>query len=342
MGSKRRKIAATAMALVCSAATLVGSAGVVAAGSSKLPYYRVGNANDAAGAGPTAGTMLMGGGTDVDDAFTWLCSHANGGDILVLRATGTDAYNPYIQGLCPTANSVATLIIGSRTAATSAAGAIIDKAEAIFIAGGDQSNYINYWTGTPVQTAIKGRIAAGRPIGGTSAGMDVLTPFIYSALASQGVTSAQALANPYNRYMTFARDFVAIGTIPGVIGDAHFSARDRMGRDVAFLCRINKDYGVAKPAAIAIDESSALLIESSGNAQVVGSGRVYLLGAPGAPESCAAKSPVTYRNIAVHRIDAKSGGFWLSEAWAAGWGDSYTVSAENGVMSSTQAGGSLY
>jgi hypothetical protein len=36
----------------------------------------------------------MGGGTDVDAAFQWMCQRSGGGDFLVIRATGTDAYNP--------------------------------------------------------------------------------------------------------------------------------------------------------------------------------------------------------------------------------------------------------
>src|SRR5215471_12242803 len=79
-------------------------------------YFRVGNPNDVA-ANTQAGFVLMGGGTDVDKAFQWMCGKANGGDFLVIRATGTDAYNPYIQGLCPGLNSVATLIIPSTAAA---------------------------------------------------------------------------------------------------------------------------------------------------------------------------------------------------------------------------------
>src|SRR6476469_8534778 len=54
------------------------------------------------------GLVLMGGGTDVDAAFQWMCQRAGGGDFLVIRTTGTDAYNPYIQQLCPDENSVAT------------------------------------------------------------------------------------------------------------------------------------------------------------------------------------------------------------------------------------------
>ena len=92
-------------------------------------YFRVGNPNDTA-TSTTAGTVLMGGGTDVDAAFQWMCQRSGGGDFLVIRATGTDAYNPYIQSLCPTGNSVATLIIPNRTAASDPfVTAAIQKAE---------------------------------------------------------------------------------------------------------------------------------------------------------------------------------------------------------------------
>jgi cyanophycinase len=62
----------------------------------KYSYFRVGNANDTVTA-TTAGTVLMGGGTDVDAAFQWMCQRSGNGDFLVIRAPGTDAYNPYVQ-----------------------------------------------------------------------------------------------------------------------------------------------------------------------------------------------------------------------------------------------------
>jgi len=42
----------------------------------------------------------MGGSTDVDAAFQWMCTLSGNGDFLVIRAAGTDAYNPYIRELC--------------------------------------------------------------------------------------------------------------------------------------------------------------------------------------------------------------------------------------------------
>jgi cyanophycinase len=83
-----------------------------------------------------------------------------------------------------------------------------------------------------------------------------------------------------------------------------------------------------------------LLIDGSGNGTVVGSSTVYFLRAPGAPQICQAGTPLTYQNIAVYRIDA-SGSFNLS-TWKGRSGTSYTVSANAGVLSSTQTNGSIY
>jgi hypothetical protein len=61
-------------------------------------YFRVGNANDIT-TSTTPGTVLMGGGTDVDAAFQWMCQRSGNGDFLVIRATGTER----LQSLYPAA-----------------------------------------------------------------------------------------------------------------------------------------------------------------------------------------------------------------------------------------------
>ena len=123
---------------------------------------------------------MMGGGSDLDEAFAWLCHKETGGDFLILRATGDDDYNSYVNKLCET-NSVATLIIPDREAAEDPAVAkIIEKSEVIFIGGGDQANYVRGWKGTPMQSAINENIRAGKPLGGTSAGLAVEGEFVYS------------------------------------------------------------------------------------------------------------------------------------------------------------------
>ena len=144
-------------------------------------YFRVGNPQDLE-TRPQQGAALMGGGKDLDPAFRWLCERARGGDFLILRATGDDDYNPYVKKLCHV-NSVATLIVPNRQSAEDPfAAETIRHAEAIFIAGGDQANYIRFWQGTPVQSAINDRLRDGVPIGGTSAGLAVLGEFVFTAM----------------------------------------------------------------------------------------------------------------------------------------------------------------
>lgn len=303
-------------------------------------YYRVGNPNDVTTT-TTAGTALEGGGTDVDALYQWMCQRSGNGDFLVIRATGTDAYNPYIQQLCPNENSVATLIIPNLAAANDPfVSSTIREAEALFIAGGNQADYVNFWQGTPVETAVNALIARGVPVGGTSAGMNVLSQFVYSALGPQGVTSSEALANPFNKYITLDENFVNISSVQGLIDDPHFVTRDRMGRDLAFLCRIYLNGWSSAPRDIAIDEQTALLLDASGNGTVVGISTVYFLQAPGAPQVCQSGTPLTYQNIGVQRINA-SGTFSLS-TWKGTGVTAYAISANAGVLSSTQAGGAIY
>ncbi|SDX16066.1 cyanophycinase [Nitrosomonas communis] len=304
-------------------------------------YYRLGNQADITST-TQSGIVLMGAGIDVDAAFQWMCELSGNGDFLVIRATGTDAYNPYIQQLCPNSNSVATLIIPTIEAANDKFVInTINQAEAIWIAGGDQSDYINYWKGTLVQGALNERILQGVPIGGTSAGLDVLTQFIYSALLSKGVTSSEALADPFNKYITLDRDLVNLSILQGVIGDARVIPRDRMGRNIAFLCRIYDNGWSDRPRAISIDEETALLIDALGIGTVVGKSNAYFLQAPGAPEICQAGSPLTYKDINVYRINAAGGKYQLLN-WHGIDGSEYLVSAVEGVLTSDQDNLSLY
>ncbi|MFY9790836.1 MAG: Type 1 glutamine amidotransferase-like domain-containing protein, partial [Candidatus Sulfotelmatobacter sp.] len=168
--------------------------------SASYKYKRLGSELDAQ-TRTDPGIAMMGGGTDLDEAFRWLCGKGNGGDFLILRAHGKDDYNKYVNKLCQM-NSVATLIIPNRKAAQEPRVAqIISKATVIFIAGGDQARYVNFWKGTPVQDALNAHVIADRPIGGTSAGLAVLGQFVYACLEDKpndaDLTSREVLSDPY-------------------------------------------------------------------------------------------------------------------------------------------------
>jgi len=307
-------------------------------------YFRLGNPQDVQ-TRPQAGIAMLGGGSDLDEAFRWLCDKGNGGDFLVLRARGDDDYNSYVNGLCK-ANSVATLIIPNREAAEDPAVAeIIRKAEVVFIAGGDQANYIRGWQGTPVETAINEGLAAGKPIGGTSAGLAVEGEFVYGALGDKpddkALSSADVLPNPYFERVTLVREFLKIPHLENLITDSHFAKRDRMGRTLGFLARIMKDGWSQSPREVAIDERSAVLVEADGKARIVGTGKgAYFLRPTQAPEVCERGAPLTFRNVSVYRV--KTGGHFDLTSWTGDGGTAYSLSVERGKIASTQAGGEIY
>ncbi len=314
--------------------------GVVTKGTDFV-YTRLGNPADVSP--PTKfGVLMEGGGRDVNEAYEWLCGHAGNGDILIIRSTGTADYNPYIRKLCPGVNSVSTLKITGRKGAHQAFVVnAVNQAEAVFFAGGSQNDYIVYFQTTPLNKAIQALIRRGAPIGGTSAGNAILAQFAFASLTNLTVTSAVALANPYDYRITINNGFLRTSPLlMDTITDDHFITRDRMGRLVTFLARMEHGGGAPRAFGIAEDENTAFLMEANGVGKVVGSSNVYFLGAARKPEVCKLDTPLTYRDVPVYRI-AKGGAFDI-DSWKGSGGTAYKVSAVNGVMTSTQPGGSLY
>ena len=324
--------------------TMVGqTTGVSAAGSNpRYEYYVTGNPDDVVK--PTSGgLLLMGGSTDVDAGFQWMIDKSGGGDFVVIRSTGTDAYDPWIFGeLDRVVDSAATIIIQNRAAASDPF--VLEKilgAEALFIAGGDQANYVEDWKGTPVEDAIHTLVERGVPIGGTSAGLAILGQFVFSAVNGT-VTSDAALANPFNKKVALDRDFLSLPHMAGVITDSHFSARDRMGRLITFLARIVQDDWASQALGVGVDEQTALTMEPDGVAHVVGTGSVYLLKTPpGDPQVCQPKKDLTYHGVSVYRISGPNATFDFA-SWAGNGGTSYTLNVDAGVINYTQPGGSIY
>ena len=317
---------------------------VTVAHAASYQYIRIGNKNDIE-TKPTAGVAMMGGGDDLDEAFRWLCQKGNGGDFVILRATGDDDYNSYVNGLCKL-NSVATLILPDQKAALDPAVAeIIRHAEIVFVAGGDQANYIRGWKGTPVQDAINANIAAGKPIGGTSAGLAVLGEFAYGALGDKpddsDLASTDVLANPYFERVTLIRGLLKNPRLENLLTDSHFAKRDRMGRTLGFLSRIMQDGWSKSPHEVAIDEKSAVLVEVDGKGTVVGTGKgAYFIRPSQMPDVCKSGQPLTFRKISVYRVPA--GGHFDLGSWSGDGGVSYFLSVNKGTIESTQADKMIY
>jgi cyanophycinase len=308
----------------------------------KWKYFRIGNAADST-ATPRAGFALMGGGAQQQAAFRFLCDRTNGGDFLILRANTDDAdakqENEEIKALCPL-NSVATIVFAGRDDSDDPKLLeIIGRAETIFFAGGDQSNYVRFWQDTPVQDALNRHIAAGKPIGGSSAGLAILGEFSFSSMIDT-IHSPEALADPYGNKVTLSRDFLRIPSLARTITDTHFAKRDRMGRLIVFLARILQDGWADRVRAVAVEENAAVLLEPDGSAKVVGKGPAYFLEATQKPGVCRSKTPLNMPGVSVHRT--LPGGIFDLKKWTGGDGDNYEISAESGQLKTTGSNHGAY
>lgn len=221
---------------------------------------------------PLGGVCLMGGATENDEAMKWFLQRANGGDVLVLRASGSNGYNNYFHSeLGVTINRVETIRFDNATAAyVPYIHQRIQEAEAIWFAGGDQWNYVNYWRDTPVATLVNEAIQQrGIVIGGTSAGMAILGGAYFTAQVSS-VTSAQALANPYHPGVTVStQPFLEVPYMEHVVTDTHYDNPDRRGRHTVFMARTLADHGW-DVKGIASEEYVAVCVDTDGIARVYG------------------------------------------------------------------------
>ncbi|WP_299211562.1 cyanophycinase [uncultured Aquimarina sp.] len=290
---------------------------------------------------PDGGVCLMGGSTENDQAMKWFLERANGGDVLVLRATGGDGYNSYFfSELGVTLNSVETIVVKNAEASTEDyIHQKIKNAEAIWFAGGDQWDYISYWRNTPIATLINDAISNRNiVIGGTSAGMAIQGGYYFSA-KNGTVTSSTALNNPYDTDVTVeSDDFIKNEFLSNVITDTHYDNPDRKGRQVTFMARVLKDSGV-QIKGIACDENTAICIDDNGIASVYGQypdydDNAYFIQVNPElitvePENCAPNTPLTWNldgnAISVYHIKGTEDGnatFDLND-WTTGTGGTW-------------------
>jgi cyanophycinase len=284
--------------------------------------------------------FLGGGSTDQDAAMTRFLNAAGGGDVSVIRASGSTGYNDYLMELSRI-HSAETFLLTSRDAAANPlTNTLIAQSEALFVAGGDQWNYVTHWSGTPLDATIRALKDTKRiPIGGTSAGAMILGGHMFDA-SNGSVTSAEALANPFDSKVSLrAGLFGSFPVLQPFLIDTHFSERTREGRLMVFLSRLFTPADA--PKGIGIDEKTAFVIDAAGIGTVYGSGFVWIYlpdEGLGGPEALSDGSPLTWnRNGRAVRV------------WKVGQGErfdlntfepldrqaGYYASVSNGVFSIT-------
>jgi cyanophycinase len=328
-------IAATAAATALLAAAPLASA--AKGGGPGYDYYSYGNVGGDVVSTMSGGLLMSGGGIDDPAAMTWLLGRGgNGGvvDVVVLDAYGPDIYgDPFIGW---GANSVDAFVFSKREGAYDQK--VLDaigQAEVIWLDGGDQSNYVTLWDGTPLQAAVNARVAQGAAFGGMSAGLAVQGGWVYSAM-NGSATSSNVLANPYDKDVTLRGALFSLPFMANTITDTHFAIRDRMGRLLGFLARLEKDLGAKAPRAIAVDEDSSLGVDAkSGDVRLFGAGAgkgAWLIRTDGVTSrTVEPRTALTYGPVSVTRMT--SGDTFNLRRWSGQGTETYPVSATSGVLS---------
>lgn len=257
------------------------------------------------------GLLLAGGGDRNRDAVRWFLDHAGNGHIVVLSASYTheiaDEFYKDVGG----AASVETFVFANGKPATDPK--ILDalaRADGIFIAGGDQARYVRYWKGTPVAAALDAHVRAGKPLGGTSAGLAILGEYLYGAMDGGSIVSPEALADPMGPAVTIEQDFLHIATLHGVVTDTHFKERDRLGRLFAFVAKAETLTGTPRRplVGVGVDESAALAVEGDGSARIFATdphGSAWVVRG-GFPETQVAGKPLQLARVDVTGVGAGS------------------------------------
>ena len=233
-------------------------------------YYSIGDRRAPRPAATHSALLLSGGGDWNIDAFRWFAAKAGHGHIVMLGAYGGGEDGQSFHDVGGVA-SVETLVFDRRRASFDPrALAILAHADGIFIEGGDQSKYVRFWKGTPIARLIDRAIKNGKPVGGTSAGLAILGGASYGAMDGGSIDSATALNNPLGPAVTIVRDFLHMPFLAHVITDTHFTARNRLGRLIAFIARV-RTTSDAGAVGLGIDQESALCVDEGGKARLFAS-----------------------------------------------------------------------
>ncbi len=298
--SWRQRLVLAVVALVVAGVTNAASAATV--GETGYKYYEIGDLKAPRPGATQAAMLLMGGGDWVPEAFHWWVERAGHGRVLILRASGDDNMQKELYNDIGGVTAVQTLVFHDRKAADDPQVLqMVRDADAIFLAGGDQARYVRFWKGTQLNALLDDHVRAGKPIGGTSAGLAVLGHHAYGALDGGSVDSATALADPMGSAVTMDHGFLAMPFLSSVVTDTHFARRNRLGRLIVFVARAAQTAGSNNIIGLGVDEDAALCVEADGRGRVYawGDGYAWLVQPRHSPQRLATGQALDFKGVPV-------------------------------------------
>lgn len=215
-------------------------------------------------------------GTWSDSAFKWALSKIGyNKDFVVVYYSSYDAswWSTYLRSLGHTGNVKVVKVQNAAQANNPSQWPDVFNQNTGFIwfPGGDQSNYVPILKNTKLGDSIKVRYFRDNIcIGGTSAGAMIVGEYVSTGSSWPN----EAIRNPYNSYLSYDRNVLPL--LENYLVDTHVAERGRLGRMLAHLGRIEKDYGEAV-SILGLDDCTALCVDSNLIATVIGTGTVSIL-----------------------------------------------------------------
>ncbi len=221
--------------------------------------------------------LLVGGGTERDTpnswstpAFQWAINQSANKKALIVHYQTTSTFYPtYMTGQCGAIASK-NLIIDNTNADLQATFDTIMNYDFVFFRGGDQSQYYNFYKNTKTAQAIQAKFDAGGVIGGTSAGLHILSKVIYNA-QDASVTPLETMPNVANSSITLSDDLFNL--LPGYVFDSHVAERGRFPRSIGFIAKWFNDTN-EKIKALTVDDMTAMGIGTNNIGTVFGTGAI--------------------------------------------------------------------
>lgn len=133
---------------------------------------------------------------------------------------------------------------------------VFEQATGVWFGGGRQWNFVDAYEGTKVAPLIRAVLDRGGVIGGSSAGATIQGDYMVRG----------APAGPH--IMMCEGYEKAMGFLPGVAIDQHFTARNRFKDMTALMTAYPQFLGIG------LDESTAIVVQGS-TAEVLGRGKVH-------------------------------------------------------------------
>ncbi len=219
----------------------------------------------------TGRLLLVGGGAEKNGISSWSTpaySWAGAGKKVAIVGYSTGSLAPYFMQQCHATRAKEFAIASRDSANSQATYDTLTSYDVIFFRGGDQYDYYSLYRNTKLQDAVNHVYTQGGTIGGTSAGMHILSSVVFTA-ENGTVYPYECIENPNNQFVTLASDFMNL--VPGFLFDTHFAERGRFGRLVGFLANLSLNQGLSING-LGMDDMTCMTVDENGLGTVYGTG----------------------------------------------------------------------